>query len=268
MKLAARGNESIIHERCGKSNLNFAAADLSGCVRCSFVLRWDGVRCMKKGLSQEQLKGIACCAMLLDHIGSMLVPALWLRAVGRIAFPIFCFLVSEGIRRTRNLQRYIVRLGIAAILSELPFDLAFFGGVNWGHQNVMVTLLLGALTLSCMSRIRNLPGKILAALLGTLLAEVLRADYGGMGVLLIILFHEARKNRGILLPGMAVLMILRRIGEGIFAAVLQMFAILSMIPISLYSGRKETKRKTVQLAFYLFYPAHLLILCAIKCAVL
>ena len=91
------------------------------------------------------LKMIAIISMLTDHVGCILFPdELIFRAIGRIAFPIFCFLVVEGFFHTRNTWNYLMRLCIFAILSEIPFDLAFFGKVFYlQKQNVFMTLALG-----------------------------------------------------------------------------------------------------------------------------
>ena len=83
----------------------------------------------KKGLSQEALKSIACITMLLDHIGATMVRGYTLRIIGRIAFPIFCFLMAEGAYHTKNPRKYCLRLMIGMLLSELPFDLASYSFV-------------------------------------------------------------------------------------------------------------------------------------------
>ena len=111
----------------------------------------------KKILPQEALKLIACVTMFIDHFGHAIVPYLSIphmevvyyicRCIGRIAFPIYCFLLVEGMRYTRSPQKYIHRLGIGMLLSELPFDILFEGGFSWEYQSVMVTLTLGAVML-------------------------------------------------------------------------------------------------------------------------
>ena len=79
------------------------------------------------GLSQEGLKLVACVTMLMDHIGAVLLPQyLFLRYIGRIAFPIYCFLLAEGVHYTNNPKKYCLRLGVGTMLSEIPFDLALF----------------------------------------------------------------------------------------------------------------------------------------------
>ena len=122
---------------------------------------------MKKcGLSQESLKLIACVTMLIDHIGATLVLRMLqsmpvrneqynllvgiyytLRIIGRVAFPIFCFLLVEGAYYTRNPKKYAMRLFVGMLLSEIPFDLAFSSRGNvffdWSSNSVMLTLLLG-----------------------------------------------------------------------------------------------------------------------------
>lgn len=219
------------------------------------------------GLSQEALKLIACAAMLLDHIGAVFLPGSVLRDIGRISFPIFCFLLAEGTFHTRNPRRYALRLFLGMLLAELPFDYAFFGRVNWGHQNVMLTLLLGFLALWSVRSLESRLLKPLPAVLCVLLAELLQADYGGVGVLLVLLFGLTREMRGknliralvmlYLFAGMFSITLLR---IGNFALTQQMLGTLAMIPIALYSGEKKTSAKAVQLGFYLFYPVHLILL--------
>lgn len=221
----------------------------------------------KRPLSQEGLKFLACAIMLLDHIGATLIPWGTLRIIGRLAFPIFCFLLAEGAHYTRNPRNYLLRLGIGAILSELPFDLALFGSWSWQHQSVMITLLLGAMALLAMKRMTQPLLKILVLLLFACLADFMNTDYGGAGVLMIALFGLTRERKyGWLVQLLGMYLICRWIipggavwfiGRYVF---IEIFAILALIPIRLYSGEKSTSSRAVQWAFYLFYPVHLWIL--------
>ena len=221
----------------------------------------------KRPLSQEGLKFLACAIMLLDHIGATLIPWGTLRIIGRLAFPIFCFLLAEGAHYTRNPRNYLLRLGIGAILSELPFDLALFGSWSWQHQSVMITLLLGAMALLAMKRMTQPLLKILVLLLFAFLADFMNTDYGGAGVLIIALFGLTREWKyGWLVQLLGMYLICRWIipggvvwfiGRYVF---IEIFAILALIPIWLYSGKKSTSSRAVQWAFYLFYPVHLWIL--------
>lgn len=221
----------------------------------------------KRPLSQEGLKFLACAIMLLDHIGATLIPWGTLRIIGRLAFPIFCFLLAEGAHYTRSPRNYLLRLGIGAILSELPFDLALFGSWSWQHQSVMITLLLGAMALLAMKRMTQPLLKILVLLLFAFLADFMNTDYGGAGVLMIALFGLTRERKyGWLVQLLGMYLICRWIipggvvwfiGRYVF---IEIFAILALIPIWLYSGKKSTSSRAVQWAFYLFYPVHLWIL--------
>ena len=221
----------------------------------------------KRPLPQEGLKFLACAIMLLDHIGATLIPWGTLRIIGRLAFPIFCFLLAEGAHYTRSPRNYLLRLGIGAVLSELPFDLALFGSWSWQHQSVMVTLLLGAMALLAMKQMTRPLLKVLVLLLFACLADFMNTDYGGAGVLMIALFGLTRERKyGWVIQLLGMYLICRWIipggvvwfiGRYVF---IEIFAILALIPIWLYSGKKSTSSRAVQWAFYLFYPVHLWIL--------
>ena len=117
----------------------------------------------QKGFSGSTLKLIAIITMLIDHIGAAVIARLLIagqgsellykiyyamRAVGRVAFPIFCFLLVEGFFYTGSRKKYALRLFGFALLSEIPFDLAFSGKIlEFGYQNVFFTLLIGLLTI-------------------------------------------------------------------------------------------------------------------------
>ena len=87
---------------------------------------------VKTGISQEGLKLLACLTMLIDHIGALFFPQFqWMRIIGRLSFPLYCFLLSEGIHYTRNPMKYGLRLLLVAVLTELPYDLLFRGEFTW-----------------------------------------------------------------------------------------------------------------------------------------
>ncbi len=221
----------------------------------------------RKGISQEALKLTACVSMLIDHIGYAFFPrVLWLRFVGRLAFPIYCFLLTEGAHYTKNAGKYALRLGIGAVLSELPFDLLFFGRITLAHQNVMLTLLLGFAMLQCMKRTERFPLKLLLVLPFYFLANRLHTDYSGRGILVIALFSLTRGCSWRYLVQTLGLILLFARPDSTGALPWTTFAVLAMLPIALYTGRKATVSKGVQTIFYLFYPVHLTVLFLVRIA--
>ena len=192
-----------------------------------------------------QLKLLAMLAMTADHIGAVFFPEIpLLRWIGRL-----CFFIGEGLRHTRSPRRYLLRLTGFALLSELPFDLAFYGGIEWGHQNVYFTLTLGLLALWAIQS-RGMEGWLLA-LTAALAAELLGCDYGMYGVLLILLldrFHRARSEQ---LAGAALLNL------AFFGLQTQTLSLIALPLLWLYNGKRGRDDRRL---FYLYYPAHLCVL--------
>ena len=229
---------------------------------------------MEKGLSQEGLKILACVTMLVDHAALLFGGSPWLRVIGRLAFPIYCFLLTEGIRHTRYVRRYLSRLLFAAIFSEPIYGLVLYPCLwIWQHQNVLWTLALGCAMLWCMTMIHKPVAKLAVMLLFALAAQLVRASYGSSGIYMIALFalcREVPEGKWALAAGLLVINWLM----GSFTAPVfgldvpvQLFAELALVPIFLYSGEKRTRLKAVSWGFYLFYPAHLLLLWGIaQCA--
>lgn len=209
------------------------------------------------GLSTFQLKWIAIITMLIDHIGAVLFPyELGYRIIGRIAFPIFCFLIVEGFSHTRDVRRYMVRLGIFALISELPYDLAFHGEMVYAEgQNVFFTLLLGVLMMYMMSLCSAVPLKAMAAVSIAVLAEVLNTDYSARGILLILIYYIFREKRVISLPAGALWNF--SYGWGM----VQCCGVLATPFLAFYNGKRGPK---IKYFFYVFYPAHLLVLYFLK----
>lgn len=241
----------------------------------------------QKGLSQEALKMIATVTMLIDHIGAVVVYEwymarsmasgmhikwMWdlymlLRVIGRIAFPIYCFLLVEGVHYTRNPKKYGTRLAIGVLMSEIPFDLAFNGAWDMGYNNVMITLLLGFFMLEAMKRVK-LVWKCALVLPFYLLAELLQTDYAGNGILLIAFLAITRAipyEKPFRMVGMILLLSFgATINIGFIRIPIELFGMIALIPIFLYDGEKRYYSKAAQWAFYLFYPVHLLLLWLIK----
>ena len=217
-------------------------------------------------LSGSALKVIAVVTMLIDHIGFMMgrdsillftmlgrqvtLYAL-LRFIGRLAFPIFSFLLVEGYLHTRSRVRYGITLLIFAVLSEIPYDL-FRSGVwiNWSSQNVFFTLFLGFAGMYAYEKLKDRWFLRVGAILILLVTSYfLRSDYGISGFCFIMLMYALRDRE--LLRDVAGIMIL---GSKWKAA-------LAFIPLAFYNGKRGfIKGPVAKYAFYLLYPLHLLIL--------
>lgn len=232
-------------------------------------------------LSGSTLKIVAVVTMLIDHIGAVLLKPmiqdssyfelygrLWkmdseqwyqvyriCRMIGRMSFPLFCFLLVEGFFYTKNRGNYIFRIFAFALLSEVVFDLAFLGRwFDFSYQNIFFTLGLGLLGMSgyewmqrrfadqgALSYVKwlSLPGSM-----G--LATLMRTDYGWFGVGLIFIFFllkERPKQRGLVLS--------------IVFFVSLWPALFSLILIHFYNGKRGLPLKYL---FYVFYPLHLFVL--------
>lgn len=207
---------------------------------------------IKKGLTSFDLKCIAVISMTIDHTGAVLFPSeYWLRCLGRIAFPIFCFLIVEGFYHTRNLNRYLWRIGIFAFLSEIPFDLAFNGNcLEFEHQNVFFTLFLSVVMMTVLERCGEWPEKAAVLLIAMWLSVVGRFDYSYRGILLVFVFYVFRENR-------RVSVVMGALWNLLYQGTVQIFGMLAMIPIALYNGKPGKRMKYF---FYVFYPLHLTIL--------
>ena len=237
----------------------------------------------RPGLTGTQLKRIACVSMFIDHIGASCLEsglmACWpnptgavtfralaaadpvfarlywldfaLRMIGRLAFPIYCFLLAEGFVYTRSPLRYGARLAVFAAVSELPFNAAFFGGLRHpGYQNVYFTLLLGLCAMALLRRFDRGNGRLsLRQLAGVaacaLAAQLLHTDYGAMGVALIAVFYQFRSQPA------------RRDTLAIVLTVSELTAPLALLPIRAYNGQRGRCARWESYAFYAFYPVHL-----------
>ena len=141
------------------------------------------------------LKIIACVTMALDHVGYTLTSVPELRMIGRIAFPIFAYMIAFGYRKTSDPYKYMLRVIVTGVISEYFFDIYFFGRITGNHNNVMLTLALGLLAITFTDNLRGkLKGaaSVLAFLPAVMIAysaDVLNSDYGTLGVLLVILYY-------------------------------------------------------------------------------
>jgi len=245
----------------------------------------------KMTITGSTLKWIALVTMMIDHVGAVILEKILmsrgfleaisssnlavaeqfmvenevlyltyslLRTIGRVSFPIFCFLLVEGFLHTSNKRKYALRLGLFALISEIPFDLAFRGQwLEFSYQNIFFTLLIGFLSLIAFQYVEEkdtwnkfikIVPLLCIILIGAKTADLLNTDYGFRGVLAIMVIYIFRKNK--------VLQIIAGC-LSFFALFLQLPVLLGFIPIGFYKGKKG---KNIKYFSYLFYPVHLLAL--------
>ena len=238
------------------------------------------------GLSGSTLKYIAIITMLIDHFGAAFFIVFTsfyagtacfaqadilyqvMRGIGRTAFPIFCFVLVEGLYHTHDVKRYLLRLFAFALVSEIPFDLALSDRIlEFGAQNVFFTLFLGLLVIMAADRVMerfssdNLTSEIgritllvVIGMVGCALASyVISCDYGASGVIAIYIMYLLRSKREL---GFALAVV----SLGVFSGELELLALLMLIPLHFYNG---TRGKQHKYFFYAFYPLHLLLLALI-----
>ena len=224
---------------------------------------------------------LAMACMLCDHLWATLIPGNeWLTCVGRIAFPIFAFLLTEGYFHTHDRKKYAQRLLLWALISEIPFDLVMGGTPFYPvHQNVLWTFLLSMGLIAINEKAKatgKLPLRVLACLgtvaLGLLLGLVVMADYYQAGIWMVLVFYFFRGRKWWNFLGQFLFMAyinLEILGGYVYEIHLfgstfdvaqQGFALLALIPIWLYRGKQGPHNKALQYTYYAFYPVHLLIL--------
>ena len=229
------------------------------------------------GISADTLKWIALITMFIDHTGASILEKIpqyttvdWvfqldmtLRLIGRIAFPIYCFLLVEGFYKTRSRKKYALNLFVFALISEIPFELSFMGGFDIGFHNVYWTLLLGMLLMMTLETIKvrkpdkyNLLALLAVAILAGI-AQIVYTDYAAIGVMLIFILYQTRDNRK---------------KQSILGAVAMCYEITAPISFILtynYNGqRKKRKIAFAKYLFYAFYPIHLLFLYFVRLLIL
>lgn len=224
----------------------------------------------KIAFSGSSLKIIALVTMFIDHFGAVVIQRIlsmpgfnhefwntvyWpVRNVGRLAFPIYCFLLVEGFLHTSNLKKYTGRMVLFALISEIPFNLSITGKfMNLHYQNVFWELVFGIGTMACLKAIEEKRcsyfWKVFLRLFTIAVfafgAEALNFDYGIYGIISIAALYEFRQNKGTQLLAGAV------------SFCWEPAAMAAFLPIALYNGKRG---KSLKYVFYAFYPLHLLVL--------
>ncbi|MCR5467821.1 MAG: conjugal transfer protein TraX [Lachnospiraceae bacterium] len=240
-----------------------------------------------KFVNGNTLKLIAIISMILDHVAVCLIPTIAAvaeegsflsnssvvftiidtqRAFGRLAFPLFLFLLLEGLEHTKDIKKYAARLLVFALISEIPFDYAVYGEIfHWGKQNVMFTLFLSLITIAGIDNVLTIfsedkTKRVMLSLsimmFSVFAAYFIKCDYGyiGVGAAIAMYFFKSDKIKSIF-AGSIILML------GFSS---EITAIFSVIPVLFYNGKRGSDSKILKYAFYVFYPLHLLIIIGIK----
>ena len=223
--------------------------------------------------SGSTLKMIALVIMFIDHIGAVIVQRtmamegfnhdFWsslywpIRYVGRLAFPIFCFLLVEGFVHTSNVKKYLKGMLLFALISEIPFNLGIAGTLfSLEYQNVFWELALGIMAMLSLEMIEKKKSnywiqvvlRIAVIIVFAGIAEVLNFDYGMYGIISIVALYAFREKR------------LMQLLIGAVSFYWEPVAPLAFLLIALYNGKRG---RNIKYAFYIFYPTHLLVLYAI-----
>lgn len=210
------------------------------------------------------LKIIALTTMIIDHYGAIFQgDTMFFRMIGRLAFPIYCFLLVEGYFHTSDVKKYAKRLFIFALISEVPFDLAFYNKIGFVHQNIFFTLFIG---LAAIYFLDNKEGKYnfnknVVILIACGLAILLSVDYNAIGIIYILAFYFTRnydKLKRFKTIGLIMLIV------NFISSILQQFSLLALPLLYTYNGDHGPKNKIMQILFYAAYPLHLMIFYILK----
>ncbi|MDZ8105706.1 MAG: TraX family protein [Nostoc sp. DedQUE12a] len=203
-------------------------------------------------LSAFKIKILAAVFMVMDHVCYLLMPELLiLHIVGRLSFPLFAWLLAEGEKHTQNIYRYGSRLLITAIISQPIYTVVFKSFT----LNILFTLLLGLGMLRLVNRCSQLWQKLTIYVLFAVVAETLNFEYGGYGIGIIIFMSLTGKLK----PKVwllywcifhLILVVISRI------SLVQTCAVFSGLLVFQFNGKQGSQARW----FYLFYPAHLIIL--------
>lgn len=223
-------------------------------------------------MTSSVLKLIAMITMVIDHVGIVFFPQYPVfRMIGRLSFPIFAFLISEGFYYTKNLKKYILRMTVFAVLTEPIYMLFSIGRIEFSfsnNHNVLFSFVLALLLLYFVKSGIDKKGKLwflwfVPAIAGLAVADLLYFSYGSYGMLMIIAFYlikranlnsSTQKNILITLALAATTTLYCLINNNTFQAT----AVFAAIPLWFYNGKKGFKMP--KYLFYIFYPAHLLVL--------
>lgn len=206
-------------------------------------------------MSSFVLKIIAVLSMTIDHIGYALLPKIAiLRVIGRIAMPIFAFQIAIGFKYTKSREKYILRLLLFAIVSQIPFHLLASINAEQFRLNIGFTFLLATLILYSIEEVKQNDWKALCLISIFTIAFLLNYDYYLYGIALVIIFYYTYDNLKIGFPLFYTATLLYCVYR---KSLLQIYSLFDMIPILMYNGKKGAN---IKYFFYAFYPIHMIII--------
>ncbi|MBQ7785383.1 MAG: hypothetical protein IJ381_04455 [Clostridia bacterium] len=223
-------------------------------------------------MSSFLLRMIALISMMIDHAGLALFPDVGLfRCIGRLAFPIYCFLLVQGYLHTHDLSAYGRRLLLLAILSEIPFDLLIFGRfASPIEQNVLFSLLFALMALYCTDALKEKPLHAGAAILALCMcAMAANVSFGWLSIALCLGMRCAGNSKSRLMLNTCGALALYTLSLR-FSGVTQSWVLVSLcamaaiIPLLLYNGKQGFRHPLLTFLFYLAYPLHLIALLGIR----
>jgi TraX protein len=206
-----------------------------------------------------QIKIIAIIAMIIDHMGLFFFPQYFIfRIIGRLAFPLFCWLIANGAHHTKDIRKYLLRLYFFALASQVPYLLAnrlidqHFSGLN-----VLCTLFFGLMAIVFIQRTRNWVHWFFITVVFGAMAQLLQTDYGGFGVAVIVLFYVFYYNFKKLVIAQLVLFFVPFILFPVYlSGLFEPIGLLSLVFIRLYNNKPGPRAKYL---FYIFYPLQYII---------
>lgn len=223
-------------------------------------------------MSSFLLRLTALLCMGIDHAGLALFPNIGaFRCVGRPAFPLYCFLLVQGVLHSRDLRAYARRLLLFALLAEIPFDLLTFSRIASGvEQNALFALLLGLLAVQAVRSLDKQPAlAALAVLLLCIVSMLLRVQFGWLAVALCLCFYffRAQKMSMTMCAGAALMLYtlsLHLSGVTRSWVLVSLCSLLSLPLLLCYNGRRGPRAPLLSMLFYAAYPLHLIALVAIR----
>lgn len=231
-------------------------------------------------MTSFSLKLLALISMIIDHIGCVFFPNIYLfRFIGRLAFPIYAFLISEGLKHTHNIKKYLKNLFILAFTSEIIYDLCFYSKINiFYNMNTVYTLFIAAICIYFYNKNIHCIYKFMYLFLGLIFSYLFKTDYGFLGVFLIYIFYFEHNKTKLFISCLcwatvkyfySLYTIIDSLIKNTYLSQsyivywigLYLFTLISFFIIILYKGERG---KNLKYIFYFLYPLHLVLIYIIK----